>query len=333
MQQQLSRARLRAGATAGAPSALHRRSSAAAPSPPGPDGTSSLPRPLPRVVLKGGKSKLFSGQQQSPTVFSGAVDRVVGRPAPRTGDVVLVCDGAEKVLGWGVFNEASMFRVRIMQQWHEWQLQQQQAGDTVQPEAGALAALVRVRLDQAAALRRALGLPSAATTVYRMVNAEGDRLSGLVVDALGDHAVVVSSAAWVEQGRETVTRWLQGEAGLRHVVWRQAEDMLLEEGVAVHTAGGEEDGAAEEGEERGGAALDGSRSSSRSSGGGGGGSSSGSSSDGSFNSSGTASSSSGASEPPVVVVQENGVNYAASPLGQKTGFYADQRDSRLVVSG
>lgn len=66
---------------------------------------------LPRVVLKGGKSKLFAEQQQ-PMVYSGAVDRVLGRPAPKAGDAVLVCDGSEKTIGWGVFNPSSMFRVR-----------------------------------------------------------------------------------------------------------------------------------------------------------------------------------------------------------------------------
>lgn len=53
------------------------------------------------------------GTTRLPTqVYSGAVDRVVGRPAPKAGDVVLVCDGSEKAIGWGVFNPDSMFRVR-----------------------------------------------------------------------------------------------------------------------------------------------------------------------------------------------------------------------------
>lgn len=62
------------------------------------------------MVLKRGKSRLFRDGQ--PIVYSGAVDRVVGRPAPRAGDCVLVGDGAESVIGWGVFNPDSMFRVR-----------------------------------------------------------------------------------------------------------------------------------------------------------------------------------------------------------------------------
>jgi hypothetical protein len=38
--------------------------------------------------------------------------------------------------------------------------------------------------------RSSLGLPSSSTTAYRLVNSEGDRLSGLTVDVLGEVAVV-----------------------------------------------------------------------------------------------------------------------------------------------
>lgn len=48
-------------------------------------------------------------------VYSGAVDRVIGRPPPTTGDIVLVADGSEKPIGWGFYNSTSMFRVRLMQ--------------------------------------------------------------------------------------------------------------------------------------------------------------------------------------------------------------------------
>lgn len=48
-------------------------------------------------------------------VYSGAVDRIIGRPPPKSGDVVLVADGAEKPIGWGLYNSVSMFCVRLMQ--------------------------------------------------------------------------------------------------------------------------------------------------------------------------------------------------------------------------
>lgn len=66
-----------------------------------------------KVVLKKGKAQLF--KDGSPMVYSGAVDRIIGRPPPRTGDVVLVADGTEKPIGWGLYNSVSMFSVRLMQ--------------------------------------------------------------------------------------------------------------------------------------------------------------------------------------------------------------------------
>eukprot|EP00887_Chlorella_sp_A99_P007358 scaffold2.g7358.t1 len=277
---------------------------AAPPSPPS-------SRPLPRVMLKGGKARLFA--DGTPIVFGGAVDRVVGRPAPRAGDCVVVCDGADRPIGWGVYNPHSMFRVRIMQLAEEWQQdgQQQQQGGLMQPgecepPRPDLPALLRARLAQAAALRAALGLPSADTTVYRLANSEGDRLSGLVVDVLGpEHAVVSSSAAWVEQQRPEVERWLHEAVGVQHVVWRPAADMLREEGVEVEAGSAHaQDG--ESGEEEEGAAAAAAPSASESGNG-------------------------ASQEADTVVVLENGVRYAAAPQGQKTGFYADQRDSRLLV--
>ena len=62
------------------------------------------------MVLKGGKVRLFKEGQ--PMVYSGAIDRVVGRPAPKAGDCVMVSDGREQVFGWGIYNPTSMFRVR-----------------------------------------------------------------------------------------------------------------------------------------------------------------------------------------------------------------------------
>lgn len=73
-------------------------------------------------------------------------------------------------------------------------------------QAPDLRALVSARIQQAVALRAALGLhcgqtaqatqqaqQAQQTTVFRLLNSEGDRLSGLIVDVLGDHLVVSSS--------------------------------------------------------------------------------------------------------------------------------------------
>lgn len=45
------------------------------------------------------------------------------------------------------------------------------------------------RIERALALRRSLGLPSEHTNAYRLMNAEGDALPGLIIDVYGDVAV------------------------------------------------------------------------------------------------------------------------------------------------
>ncbi|KAL9365074.1 hypothetical protein Peur_042947 [Populus x canadensis] len=65
------------------------------------------------VVLKKGKDETF--QVWKSNVYSEAVNRINGRPPPKTGDFVLVADGTEKPIGWGLYNSVSMLCVRLMQ--------------------------------------------------------------------------------------------------------------------------------------------------------------------------------------------------------------------------
>ncbi|CAD6251720.1 unnamed protein product [Miscanthus lutarioriparius] len=151
-------------------------------------------RGLAKVVLKKGKTQIF--RDGSPMVYSGAVDRIIGRPPPKSGDVVLVADGTEKPIGWGLYNSVSMFCVRLMQ------LEEEARRDptcTLNMER-----LLEARISSAVDLRRSLGLPSADTNAYRLINSEGDRLSGLIVDIFADVAVIASSAAWVEKYRQEI---------------------------------------------------------------------------------------------------------------------------------
>lgn len=225
-----------------------------------------------RVVLKKGKTQLF--RSGNPMVYSGAVDRVVGRPPPVAGDLVLVTDGAEQPIAWGVYNPLSMFAVRIMQTEDEARREHEFVLD--------MEALLLSRIEAAVKLRKLLGLPSNHTNVFRLVNSEGDRLSGLIVDVLGEHVVVASSAAWVERHRATIEVAIGKAIKTSYMNWRPSVEILKEEGLQV----------------------DGSK-------------------DSSFD-----------STLDVVddfEVVENGVRYLASLGGQKTGFYADQRDSRLLL--
>eukprot|EP00890_Picochlorum_soloecismus_P002131 jgi/Picsp_1/2919/NSC_01144-R1_ribosomal rna large subunit methyltransferase i-like len=245
--------------------------------------SSSIFATMPQVVLKGGKAKLFSGDYKSPIVYGGAIDCVIGKPTPHIGDLVLVQNGKRETIGFGFYNPCSMYRVRMLQTVDE------------MPEANALKLgdkatlddyvkhIILSRIKSARELRSILIGKSAdvednSLTTYRMINSEGDRLSGLVVDVISNIAVVHSSAAWVEQWRDDIEQYiLQAAADVDKIVWRRAENMLKMEGIEFEES--DENHDADE----------------------------------------------------LSVAHEFGAKFFVSPFGQKTGFYADQRDNRQFI--
>ncbi|CAI9299527.1 unnamed protein product [Lactuca saligna] len=70
--------------------------------------------------------------------------------------------------------------------------------------------LLETRIDAAIRLRKSLGLPSANTNAYHLVNSEGERLLGLIVDVIGDLVVIVLSAAWVEKYKQHIKKMVAG---------------------------------------------------------------------------------------------------------------------------
>ncbi|PON98845.1 Ribosomal RNA large subunit methyltransferase I [Trema orientale] len=228
------------------------------------------PKGVAKVVLKKGKTQLF--KDGSPMVYSGAVDRIIGRPPPGTGDMVLVADGETKPIGWGMYNSASMFCVRLMQLEEEARRDPSCALNMVK--------LLETRIEEAIGLRKSLGLPSAKTNAYRLVNSEGDRLSGLIVDVFGDIAVIASSAAWVEKYKPEIEACISRISEINHLNWRPSVEILKEEGLDVSNLKEMQS----------------------------------------------------LTCPRRTKVTENGICYAISLEGQKTGFYADQRENRQFIS-
>ena len=62
------------------------------------------------MILKAGKSRLF--YEGAPTIYGGAVDRIVAAKRPETGEAMLVLDANMKQVCWGVYNSVSMFCLR-----------------------------------------------------------------------------------------------------------------------------------------------------------------------------------------------------------------------------
>lgn len=146
------------------------------------------------IYLKRGRANpLWQGH---PWVFSGAVLREEGTPQP--GDVVDVRDVEGRFIGRGFHNARSQIRVRMV-------TQRDEAVD---------AAFVNRRIVEAGGLRRRLGLPSKHTDAYRLVNSEGDGLSGLVVDVYGDVVAVQFTALGMKRMEVEVVEALAAGAGL-----------------------------------------------------------------------------------------------------------------------
>jgi len=165
--------------------------------------------PEPKLVLKPGREK--SLRHRHPWVFSGAVDRVEGEPAPGTTVVVSAHDGA--FLARAAYNAQSQIRARV------W---------SFDPKENVDEAFVRRRLADSIA-RRAIVRPG--SDGQRLVHGESDGLPGLVVDRYGDTAVVQILSAGAERWRELWGPAIVAAAGVKAVFERSDVEVRTLEGL------------------------------------------------------------------------------------------------------
>jgi 23S rRNA G2069 N7-methylase RlmK/C1962 C5-methylase RlmI len=247
----------------------------------------------PRLSLKAGKSRLFWAG--NPIVFGGSV-QALSRPPPVTGDAVLVTDHSGSPIGWGAYNEHSLFRVRLLGSHSEAAAEPHLALDVL--------VTLRARLAAAVRTRSRLGLPSPQTDTYRLINSEGDKLSGLTADVFGDTLVVQCSALWLERRRDVVaTELLAALPGVVRLLWRPMVDLLRKEDGVDPSAPPEQWAAPQPQLFRRSAAVG-----------------------------GCAEAAPAEDLPERMEVVENDVRYTvALGSGQKSGFYCDQRENRARV--
>src|SRR5260370_36470694 len=122
-----------------------------------------------RAILKRGREGPVRGG--NPWIFSQAIERI--EPASvEAGRLVSVHDASGALIGMGYCNPATTIAIRMI----AW------------GETPAIDELVARRLKSALALRRRFIRDD--TDAYRLVNGDGDGLSGVVVDRFGDLLVV-----------------------------------------------------------------------------------------------------------------------------------------------
>lgn len=129
--------------------------------------------------------------------------KMIGRTSPdaRDGDLVTVYDRDAVVFGTGMLNRASPVALRML------------TFGTEKLEEDFIAARVRA----ASELRRGLRI-MAHSDAYRLVNAEGDRLPGLIVDCFGSVAVVQIMSLGMFRRREEIVAAVKEVSGVERVI-------------------------------------------------------------------------------------------------------------------
>ncbi len=147
-----------------------------------------------------------------PWIFSGAI--AAGLEGAEPGEPVAVHAAGGRFLAAGYCNPRTPITVRVLT--HE--------------EEAIDAALVRRRLDEALALRQAT-LP-AGLDAYRVLNGEGDRLPGVVVDRYGDFLVCQFLTAGAARLAPAVVEGLGERLAPRGIFERSEGAVRTEEGLA-----------------------------------------------------------------------------------------------------
>ena len=168
---------------------------------------------LAKAILKPRKARPFYGRH--PWVLQTAIDRV--EPQPADGDAVDLVSDKGKFVARGLYNGRSRIRVRL----YTWQ--KVEALD---------AAFWRRRIEAAVRLRADLGYDAPAGAC-RLVNSEGDGLSGMVVDRYGPYLAVQVTALGMAGRLDQIVPILVDLVHPRGIVLRTERGMTQAEGIEL----------------------------------------------------------------------------------------------------
>lgn len=159
--------------------------------------------------------KLLLVQRGHPWIYPKAI---LNQTNCQTGELVDVLSPQNERIATGVYNEHSLYRVRVLARTNE-------------PfQTHSLETIIRKRIEDAIALRQRLLLPNASTTAYRLFNSEGDGLSGLTIDRFDHVCVISSSAYWVELHRELISSCLLTHLPQTQLIWMSQAKSLAQDG-------------------------------------------------------------------------------------------------------
>ena len=143
---------------------------------------------MPSVKLKKGRDKSFN--RKHPWIFSGAIDSV--KDLNKNGETVDIISGDGKLLGYGSYSSSSQISVRVL---------------SFNPDEKIDVDFFQKKIKDAAEFRKQI-VNDATTNAYRVINAEGDSLPGLVVDKYADFLVCQFLSAGAEFWKNEIVKIL-----------------------------------------------------------------------------------------------------------------------------
>jgi 23S rRNA (cytosine1962-C5)-methyltransferase len=210
-----------------------------------------------KILLKKGRDKPV--RNGHPWIFSGSIQSMDGKPLP--GEICAVLSSDSEKLGEGYCNPLSAITVRML---------------TLGPQAFTADDLLR-RIDRAAALR-AGHYRLKDSGAYRLINADGDFLPGLIVDKYDSGLCIQVLTAGMERLRPDILAGLTKVLNPAFIYERSDSDQREREGLPCRNE-----------------LISGAM-------------------------------------PETITFKENGRTFAIDLAGgQKTGFFLDQRENRLLA--
>lgn len=162
----------------------------------------------PSIVIK--KSRESSLERFHPWLFSGSIEKIEGQPS--NGDLVYVSskEGAKLALGH-YFNGSIAVRILSFN-----------ANQSIND-------ILKEKIRTAYDLRKQLGLVNnLETTIYRLFHAEGDGLSGLIMDVYGHTVVIQCHTVGMYQHLDQIVEILSELYGNTVNIYDKSSDLIVE---------------------------------------------------------------------------------------------------------
>ncbi len=171
-----------------------------------------------KIILKKGRDNAI--RRFHPWIFSGAIEKL---PQVERGEPVEVFTAGGEYLASGYYSGEGSIAVKLLT-WQRQPIEQQ---------------FFTAAIRSAFEFRQSIGLfDDPNTNAFRLVNAEGDSLPGLVVDFYDGTAVLQCQSVGMAGFRELVVTALQSVLGERlHTVYDKSQDAALDEAGARYLLG------------------------------------------------------------------------------------------------